>query len=217
MSSKIDSKKIRRIQVPSHLIVDRNFSHEAFALYVELKRSSFNNNVNTYPIKIKNNIGWIDNRRLKKYLKTLYDYGLINEEIDRIVNHKPLSLSIKDIVSGESFTQVDVNTLDKIKECTKSVEITGKKLPQNVYEIALRLFYYYEKNYNEDFGRAFPTYEQINTDTKIHNTYIKAINTVFDINDIVKVRVGGYYSKEIDNELMIQRTGNQYIPLCIRY
>lgn len=212
-----EAKKIRRIQVPNHLIVNRDFPHDAFALYVELKRSSFNNKANVYPIQLKNKIGWTDNRKLKRYLKILYDYSLIDQEIDRISNHKPITLLIKDIACGEEFTQVDVLTLDRIKECANTVKITGKSELQNVYEIALRLFYYYEKNYNEDYGRAFPTYEQINKDTKIHHTYIKAINTIFDENDIVRVRLGEYYTKEIDHETVIQRAGNQYIPMCIRY
>lgn len=212
----MDSKKIRRIQVPNSLIVDRDFSHYAFALYIELKIKSYNDKVNIYPMSLKEGLGWTDNRTLKKHFKELYDNNLVDIEIQRIVNTKPIECNITPI-GDDKFTQVDVHTIQKIKDCTNSIIMKGKKKPQNLTEMGLRLFYYYEKNYNEAYGKAFPTYENINEDTKIHPSYIKALNTVFHENGIVSVELGQYYSQELDDTIVTRRAGNTYIPICIRY
>lgn len=206
-------KKIRRIQIPNKIIIDRAFPHNAFGLYVELKMRAFNNKVEVMPMKLKETLGWKDNRKLKKYLKTLYNFGLIDKQVDRINNYKLLNISLTSI-GEEYFTQVDVNTIRKIKESVRSVKLLRKGKPKDVHEIALRLFYYYEKNYNRDFGKAYPTYEQINKDTRIHSDYIMSINEEFHKNGLVIVRTGEWYK---DDNLEMKRKGNQYIPICQRY
>lgn len=212
----MNTRKIRKIQAPNAIIINREFSHHAFALYVELRIKAFNNKVKIYPTELKSGLGWTDNRRLKKYLGELYDFGLIDVEFNRIDTYRPIECNLTPIRKDEHFTQVDVQTIDKIRKCTTNVRVVGRKTPQHLCEVALRLFYYYEKNYNEEFGKAFPTYEQINEHTRIHATYVKALNTTFHNNGVVSVEIGKYYNQELDDVIITRRAGNQYIPICIR-
>lgn len=202
-----------KIQVPNKLIMNKEILHGAFALYVEMKKYWNNNKANIYIPVIMKKMSINDTRTFKKYYNSLYKFGYIKEEMKRVPTTM-LGVHFTPIQEEEGYTQVDVVTLKRIKEVTLHTNIGGKD--RDTYSIGLRLFYYYEKNYNLSYGRAFPTYEQIKKDIKIHSLYIKGINTLFHNSKLVEVEIGGWYEKEIEGIVFTQREGNKYIPLCIR-
>ncbi|WFD09039.1 hypothetical protein [Tepidibacter hydrothermalis] len=211
-------KKIKKIQVPNSLILDKRISHNAFALYVILKNFSFNDNVNIYPTKLLKAIEWKDMRTLKKYLEILNDLKYINMITSKIVKYECIKLTIRGVEND--FTQVDINTMYKIIECTLRVPIKGNDNEievKNLKEMALRLFYYYEKNYNTLLGKAFPSYRKTSEELCIGKSYISALNDIFNKNDIVKVKKGNWVETEYEDGVILpRRMCNEYIPICSR-
>lgn len=210
------SKKIQKIQIENEMIIDTEIPHSAFAMFVELKMKSYNNVTELYIPILMQKLGWKDKRTLKKNINILIDKGYIVNDINRLIMNKPIRFELKKIEGY--YTQVDIHTLKKIRSVTRDkLEVIGVKEKVDVYDRALRLFYYYEKNYNINYGKAFTPYELIIEQTKIHSTYIKTINNLFSKSKLVAIVLGEWYEKEIDDGMFIpQKSCNEYIPLCNR-
>lgn len=213
---------VKRIQVPNKYIDNKKFHFNAFYLYVNLKMICVNNHVKIYSKKLLDNLGWSLNT-FKKYLKILKQEGLVTYNFESLPIHKPIELDISPIVSKpktkeDYFTQVDINTIQRILFYAKETKfkkydkVSKKniKIVKDEKEKALKLFYVYEMYYNESIGVSFPSYETIKEATGYNNTYIKAINTMFNKNDLVSVMIGDR-NKETN-----QREKNNYIPICNR-
>lgn len=206
----------KRIRIPLQLISNRDFPHDAFALLVELKIRAIDNKVGFYTRDLRQSLRWTDNRRVKRYFKILFDMGLIDREITTFAGFQRNELTLIDMDAGDSFTQVDVGTIEKIRAVSQLVTVAGRDKKLDVYSSALRLFYYYEKNYNTAYGKAFPTYEQIGKDTKLSPPYIKGINDVFHESGIVKIKIGEGYLDTENGHQVFRKQGNEYIPMCLR-
>ena len=209
-------KTIMKVQIPNDIIINREVDHATFFLYVELKRAFYKGKLVVYPYSLKEALGWKDNRKLKSHFNKLYELGLIKNEVNRINPSRPIDVELTEGALNSDYTQVDIETLDKIKRHTSLVVMPGRKNFRDVQDSATRLFYYYEKNYNHDYGKAFPTYLQISEDTRIHSSYIQAINEVFDRSGLVKIRKGTFYQKLVDGRNIVQKSGNEYRPVCQR-
>lgn len=211
-------KRVQRVQIHNSLIVDAEIPQPAFALFIELKMKSYEDVAELYLPILMQKLGWKDKRTLKKNVDILMEKGYITNKVGRLVATKPVRFELKPIGDGEAFTQVDIYTLKKIRSATRDkIEVGGVKGLTDVYDRALRLFYYYEKNYNPNYGKAFTPYEMITKETKIHSTYIKAINDLFIKNKLVAIMGGTWYEKEIEDGLFIpQKSCNEYIPICNR-
>lgn len=210
----LNNKHIRRIQVPNILIVNRKLSHSVLELYVELALRTTKGDVSRLLVYELKQMGWKDNRTIKRNIEILYNLSLINKKIDRLPNNK--SLDIK-LIKPTSFTQVDVHTIQLIRKYSQEVKIKHQKPNARIFGTALRLFYYYEKNYNYNYGYAFPTYEDIKKDTGLHSSYIKGLNDMFQEKGLVDIKIGEQFiivNKNGSRE--IRKKTNIYIPKCNR-
>lgn len=204
---------IKRIQITHEILVNRQIPHEAIYLLIHIKNKASNNHVRIYSSKLINELNWKDTRTLKKYLNILYDIGEIDTQYKTLPKHKPLEFNINPI--GKHFTQVDIDTINKIKELCQETPliVKGKETILNLQEMSLRLFYLYEKYYNKQKGKAYPEYKQIVQDTGMSSKHIKVINDWLELNGILEIEHGEYYVNE-DEETRKGR--NQYIPICNR-
>ena len=225
--SDINLKKIKRIQVPNVLIKQHikkktickqiKLSHKAFYLYITLKTVCINNIVHIKNINLLNLLNWKDTRLLKTYLKELnmsniitYDFGL-----EKLSKNQILTINIIYNVAkfDKAFTQVDVDTINKIKYLTNNIthtytvnKVTYTKYV-NLIPQAIRLFYYREMDYNLRLSKSYKTtIKQIG----IRDEDIAILNNIFNEHDIVKCISGKY-------KLDKTRECNQYIPYCSRY
>ena len=212
-----ENKKIKRIQVPNFLIKDAEFPHESFYLYVVLKMSCVYNVINIKTSTLMDKLKWSKIGTLKKHLLILQEKELIDFGFEAIPKHVPMEITINSF--NESFTQVDVTTINKVCELAEEVTMirytknkTKIEVVVDLKEMALRLFYYYEHQYNEEFDKAFPSFRTTNEDTGIGTAHIKAINDLFDYNGTVEIQNGKWYKK--DGQML--KTCNNYKPVCQR-
>jgi hypothetical protein len=207
---------MKRIQIPTHIIRNPLISHHAIYLYTILKPMINTNTliITAYTTTILDKAKWNDRRTLKKYLQELKQKELISYDFTNFPINKPLQIEILPIPSGEHFTQVDTDTIQRIIDVCSNISVQDKNNPSkhnsiDLKEMAIRLFYLYESYYNYNFNYAFPSYLQINQDTNISNIYIKILNQTFDKNKLVIVN----YGERINNE---RKINNTYIPICNR-
>lgn len=214
--------KIKRIQVPNKYIDNKEFNNNSFYLYVMLKLICVDNNVKIYKDKLLNHLQWT-HYQLKKYLKDLKKHKLINYDFDELPKFKPIEIKIKPIKhhsksNKDYFTQVDINTINKIVTLCNIIKIKTNKEKslekRNVREKALRLFYLYEMYYNESYGYAFISYEKIKSAMDINNTYINKINKKFNDNCLVEVDIGSWSKNSSQEEP--RKYPNKYTPYCDR-
>ena len=211
--------KVSRIQIDNSIIIDDDITHNAFGLYVLLKGLSYIKDdsriVSCNIGKIKDIAGWKDNRTLRSHFGKLEQLKLITKAPKEYRVNSIVKVKFTDRVQAIGFTQVDRDTVCSIIELTKSIQ-SGKRCI-NMFGMALRLFYYYEKNYNQSYAKAFPSYEAIRRDTGISYNNIKQLNDYFDKNRIVIVSQGAFVDKENQfGEKSKSRQSNTYIPICNR-
>jgi len=177
---------------------------------------------NMYSKKFLKEIGWTQ-KTLKRHIDIMHSMGVIlNYKLPR---HQPMNIHInkvrqKSINSGEEYTQVDRKTVKTILEITNKIEIetidrkTKKKktIITNYNSQGVRLYYYYEKNYNPQIGYAFPSQDTIKKDCKISKDTINILNKLFKKNKILYVEHGK--KTYINNNYRPQKENNKYIPLC---
>lgn len=198
---------IKRIQIPTHIIRNSLISSNAIYLYIILKTMTSSLKVVAYSSTILERTLWTDRRTLKKYLQELKHNSLISYDFDKFPINKPLLLNITPIEKEEHFTQVDVDTIQKIISATNDVLVNNK--PQDLKETAIRLFYLYESYYNTNYDIAYPSYTVINKETRIKHQTIKILNDVFHANGIVKVNYG-------EKSEWNRNKNNTYVPICNR-
>lgn len=212
-------KGVKRIQIYNMMIINRKVSHKAFALYVLLKEKAFNKNqVRIRPEKITSTLGWDDNRTLKKHLEVLYQNHIVDSHIDKVFYYKPIEMKLIEL-HGEAFTQLDIYTIEKIRNATREVlveEKDGSTNKVNLYAFGIRYFYYLEKNYNKHYNRAFPSYSKISKDLGFGRSYISTLNDIFMRNNLVEVISGGWREEETETAIRVKREVNSYVPKCNR-
>lgn len=168
--------------------------------------------VRAYSSTILEKAKWNDRRTLKRYLYNLKQNNLITYDFTTLPINKALVINILSIPDEDHFTQIDIDTIQKIINFCSNIEIKNKDnklISIDLKEMGIRLFYLYESYYNDNIGYAFPTYEQINHDTGISNIYIQILNDIFNKNKLVIVN----YGEKKDND---RRYNNTYIPVCDR-
>lgn len=217
---------MKRIQIPTDIIRNPLVSHNTIYLYLILKTMTSSLKVTAYSTTILEKAQWNDRRTLKKYLLELKQKELISYNFNDFPINKPLLIEITPILKGTQFTQVDIETIQRIIDVAKNIPIdiltetdnqntqdkqSVKQFKYNpdLKEMAIRLFYLYESYYNINFNVAFPSYRVINSDTKISNTYIKILNKIFNDNELVIVN----YGQKIDWN---KKSNNTYVPICDR-
>jgi hypothetical protein len=178
--------------------------------------------------KLKEYLDWKSTKTLKKYIEFLKENNFITYNSDSLPKNKPLELDIiplKDIIKIDNkktlFTQINKDIIKTVIELAKSVlvykkdKVTKKETKeyQDLKEMALKLFYFYNKMYNTDAKYAFPSYLEINLMTGISKSYIAILNKFFSKNKIVDIDIGEYYLKEIEeSEPKPVRERNKYKP-----
>lgn len=215
------NKKVKRIQVPVDMIKQPKQYHELY-LFVALKMACVNNKVNIYSKKLLELLQWKDRKTLKKYLESLKSQGYINYEFKDFPIHSPLQIDI--VNSKKQFTQVDTDTINSIKWQMSQCKVKRKNkdnkyetIIEDLKEMAMKLFYYYETYYNADYGYAFPSYKLINQETGISTNYIKILNKNFNRYELVQVDIGDKYQEEDDEgNTKTKRERNKYAPMCKR-
>lgn len=199
---------IWKIRVNNTILTDVGLTHKAFYLYVVIKQlAQKNKTLYVYKEELMDALYWKKNSTLKSYLLELKNCKIIKYSFNDLPKNKPLKI---EILTNEvdNYTQVDTETIDRIKIHTKSIVLDDKV--SDLKELAIRLFYVYEKYYNKKEGYARPPYKIIKDCIKTTDRYIKILNTVFAENNIVQIRIG----KKYDNSNM--RMNNTYIPMCNR-
>jgi hypothetical protein len=182
-------KKISRIEAPFSLICNKDISCKAFYLYIIL-RLTYNDttqNINIYPKNLLQKLNWKDNKTLKKYLKELKDNNYITYDFtDLPIKKEPIQIYLTQNKLDKEYSEVDRDTIQQIIDCCSNTIIKSKdkitnkiiKTTIDLKEHGLRLFYFYEKNYNQKCGYAYPTYQEIFKNTGVRSTYIKALNYI---------------------------------------
>jgi hypothetical protein len=179
-----------------------------------LKMSCVNNQVNIYTENLKKKLNWKTTKTLKKYLCWLKDHKYIDYNFQELPRQHPIKLVIRKLIidkenknNTEQFIQVSVDAINKIINTMQQNNLLKLK------EMAIRLYYYYVKQYNIDIGSAFVSYEIINKDTGISNQCVKQLNDIFQKNKIVKVVHGKWYKVEISEDTYrLRREVNKYVP-----
>ena len=198
------------VSIPHQLIVDKSISTIEFYLYFLLKKHM---NHSTWKTKtsqhmLKKNLNIADNRTLIGKLRKLKESKYIDYNFDKFPN-KAEFIEIKIINLKSQYESLDLELYEQINKV-----INIDLLPQ-----AIRLIYYYIKNYNPDFdsmgikGLACPSYTEINKECKIKLNDITVINNIFHENMICEVIEGEWYLSEYFNKPMKGR--NRYIPNII--
>lgn len=238
------NKEVKKIQVPYSLIDNtikkQHAPYQALYLYVILKSVCKNNHVNIYVEKLKSEdyLDWKSTKTLKKYLDYLKDNKYIIFDFETMPKHKPLQIDIipiKEIPKKDNrenhFVQISVEYIKNIITKCKCIKIeyinkkTGEIINKtyNLKEMALKLFYYYRKMYNDEYRYACPSYKQTYEATGISREYINILNNFFSDNGLVEVQQGKWYSPnketECENETdnkeeksNPRRERNRYIP-----
>lgn len=212
-----------RIQVPYSMLLNPDVPHNAIYLYVIIRNSCTDNNLKIYTEKLKSEkyLNWKSTETLTKYLKYLKEHNYIDYNFIKLPKHKPLELIILPIPKEENYTEISRKAISMIKEKAQNIEFITKKKNKSIttyrycVEIAMRLYYFYVKNYNFNEECAFPSYLGITKDTGISSIYIKAINTMFHKNKIVDVKIGEFKDilKQETGDIKFMRERNTYIPL----
>lgn len=203
--------KIREIHIPNKIIYNYkdnpdSVSQQAFGLFVGLKVLSFNNIYNNTTDKLLTFTKWTDIDTLKKYINELTNKQFIEHNYKSLPKTDNIKIEILNIIP---FTKVDINTVNRIIELTSSIHIKGNQSASNYNSIALRLFYYYKKQYNKKNKCAFPSYKTIHDSLGISSNQIAILNKIFEDNNLLIIKHGkwdeGSGSKKKNN--------NKYIPL----
>lgn len=205
------TKQISRTQVPNSLIIDWNISHEEFLLYTILKLHLITKEkiVTIIGRDLKSALGWKDTRTLKKYLLSLDKKGCI-----KILNNFRVNSKCRIYVEcyeDEPFTQVATHKVHKILHGAQSVQHRGEI--RDMRAPCIRLFYYYEKNYNYDLEKSFPSYEKISEDLGMDSSYISSLNSHLEKKGEIRIEKGRYYStKDGKGNQIVRRHVNNYFP-----
>lgn len=218
----MNKEKIKKIQVPYELIINPDVPAYATYLYIHLKMICNNNHVRIYIEKFKseNYLNWKSTQTLKKYLTYLKNNNYIIYDFENLPKGKPLEIDILPITKDKMYVQLDVNIISKIQEFATKTEIIISKnnikqlIISDCKEMAVRLYYFYVKNYNLEIGKSFPSYKEINEATGISLQYIKALNNMFKKNKLLKITIGKWYEQEDDDGFKYRkRERNSYIPI----
>lgn len=217
-----DNVKIKKIQVPYELLENKNIPHHAVYLYIILKTVCVDNHVNIYGTKLRSEkyLDWKTPKTLKKYLHILKEHGYITYEFDDLPKRKAIELDICPLHKQQMYIQVSTEAINGVKECTKVTPIKKKKegveleILEDCKEMAVRLYYFYTKMYNDDIGKAFPSYKEITNKIGISGQYIKVINTLLKKKKLLEVTIGKWYEQQDEDGYIIRkRERNSYKPL----
>ena len=204
INNKKSTTKTKKLAIPFDLICDKKINHGSVYLYTILKDNIYQTNeVNIFNTKLKSKLNWKDNKTMKKYLSQLRDYGYIGYEFCNLPNKTAMQIHIRPLQNKEYYILITSKTLHVILD-------TFNKIEPNMTDQAVRLYMYYIKNYNTEYGYAFTSYKNIKDDTGIRNENIKIINNIFRKEKIVFLQVGDRYLNEQNMNL---RERNKYQPL----
>lgn len=224
------TEKVKRIQIQNKYINNKDFHFNSFYLLIILKMVCVNNHVNIYSTTLLPKLNWT-RKTLKKYLDILRSENLIIYTWNSLPIHNPIELDIVPVKhnsknADDYYTQVDIDTINRIIENTQAVKYKEKNrtsskletIERDEKEKSVKLFYLYEMFYNVNLGKAFISYTNIQDATKFSNTSIKKINSIFNRKGLVNIDIGEWFelNDKDGNYIKKIRGRNNYIPLCNR-
>jgi len=208
-----------KVRIDDRITDDSLLTNKAYYLYTYLKLYAKGNQyVYIYLNELMELLQWKDKKTVKKYLielkKLKYIYYDFGEENSFPIN-QPLHINILQSEHNETFTQIDINTIQKLQNIGKEIEVINYKdknkniIISDLKEITLRLFYLYEKNYFRKEGNGTKiAYAKLGYVTKCSDKNIKAINNTLVKRNMLEVIVGKRHNTNS------RRTVNEYKPIC---
>lgn len=177
------------------MIEDPFLTTKAFYLYICLKiHGKYADTLRIHNVEIKEFTKW-DNRTIKKYLKELKEKKYINYTLpldekgnEIIVISNPINIYIYPLEDKIEFSYVDEDILRMINNSTDKICVDKMRTSENGKEIAVRLYYLYEKYYNKKFNTpAILSYQQIKNIVGGNFNKIIAINKILSDNGLLEI------------------------------
>lgn len=201
------------VRIPNNIIVDQKINSREFMLYAVLRwKLELNEDKITFDEgrELKQALRWKDTRTISKYLKQLEKKGHI-EILEGYRANTKLEIRVE-TYPKDSFTQIPSKHFREIYHGTK--EVFCDNSVKDIADSSLRLYYFYEKNYNYELKKAFPSYKTINKTLGISYAYVSCINKTLERLGVLVVKEGDVYNK-MDEEKVLEtrKTNNSYIPL----
>ena len=206
-------QKQNLVQMPNELIANDKIKSNTTYLYLMMKLKAQKQNddsfkLNMYSKKFLETINWTQ-KTFKKHLQILLEEGVVLKY--ELLNFEPMQIHIKKI---DIFTQIDNKTITKILNNAHNIK-TDKNKIKDLTAQAIRLYFYYEKNYNNEYGYAFPSYETISKECKITKNTISYLNKFFKQQKILHIEYGKKtYTTNKNNIARPRKEVNKYTPLC---
>lgn len=195
------SKNQSLIQVPNILIDNENIDSGTTMMYVYLKCKSYDGNTLITINKIKDDLIISRNTVIRK-LSLLQDMKLIEYELN---GQKAMNIKF---LKYKQFTQLSRSSIICIMDNLVSINIKGEY--KNLVSQGVRLYYYYEKNYNISYGYAYPQIRKIGEKCKMSQNTVILLNSLLETLELLRVEKGGYYQNELGE---IRKENNKYTCL----
>lgn len=214
-----------KVKVSHTIIENPTLTNKAFYLYTYLRYHAKNKDaVFIYADELRRTIKWKKNDTIKKYLQELRNsnnkyiyYELpINDNGNEVMpKAQPIKIDFLQDYISPKYEMVDENILFKIQEISQLTEIKTKiddewviKHVWDEKELATRIYYFHEKNYNKkDKYTLGASYEDIIQTVSCNNQLFNSINNMFEENNLITKIV----SDKIENTNY--RLKNKYIPI----